>query len=274
MSITTPKKRAANRANAAKSTGPRTPEGKRQSSRNAVTHGLFCRAAILPGEDPAELERLRRGMMARLRPRDALERMLADRVVSEAWRLRRAVAFEARVIASKTIEEQAERQRYRARYADKPPLHAGQIIRSLLGADVLTKLSRYEQRIERSMYRAMAELRRLQGESLPEGEWLDTEAEDEPADEPAAAPDDADDRPAAKRRTRKTKPRPENSENDGPPAEEDEEVEDYEDEDERGRETKPRRENSENHEPLVEEDEEEEDYEDDDGGRLVSAYAL
>ena len=107
---------------------------------------------------------------------------------------------------------------------------------------MLTKLSRYEQRIERSMYRAMAELRRLQAESLPEGDWADTEAEDEPADEPAGAPDDADDHPAARRRTRKTKPRAENSENDGPLVEEDEEVEDYEDEDEdeRGRETKPK----------------------------------
>jgi len=151
MTVTTPRKRAVNRANAAKSTGPRTPEGKRRAGRNAVTHGLFCRAAILPGEDPAELERLRRGMMGRLRPRDELERMLADRAVSEAWRLRRAVAFEARVIASKTAEEQFERRHYTALYADKPPLHAGQIIRGLLSADVLTKLSRYEQRIERSM---------------------------------------------------------------------------------------------------------------------------
>ena len=77
MSVTTPRKRAANRANAAKSTGPRTPEGKRQASRNAVIHGLFCRSVLLPGEDAAELQRLRRGIMGRLRPRDALERMLA-----------------------------------------------------------------------------------------------------------------------------------------------------------------------------------------------------
>jgi len=84
MTVTTPKKRAANRANAAKSTGPGTPEGKQRSSRNAVTHGLFSRAAVLPGEDVAELERLRRGMMGRLRPRDELEQMLADRAVSEA----------------------------------------------------------------------------------------------------------------------------------------------------------------------------------------------
>jgi len=44
----------------------------------------------------------------------------------------------------------------------------------------------HEQRIERSMYRAMAELRRLQGESLPEGEWVDAEADDEAADEAIA----------------------------------------------------------------------------------------
>jgi hypothetical protein len=50
MSISA-KKLAANRANAKKSTGPRTPEGKRRSSKNAVTHGMFCNDTVLPGED-------------------------------------------------------------------------------------------------------------------------------------------------------------------------------------------------------------------------------
>jgi hypothetical protein len=45
------RKRAANRANARKSTGPRTPEGKARSSRNAISHGIYCQNLLLPGED-------------------------------------------------------------------------------------------------------------------------------------------------------------------------------------------------------------------------------
>jgi len=113
----------------------------------------------------------------------------------------------------------------------------GEIVRRLLTGDVLPKLSRYEQRIERSLYRAIAELRQLQAEFLPEGEWLDAEADGEPTDvgevaEPTdAAGADDDDRAAGRHRTRETKPRTENSENAAPPPEGDGDEEEDESED-------------------------------------------
>ena len=54
------KKLAANRANARKSTGPRTPEGKARASLNAISHGLFCKDLVLPGESQEVLKLLRR----------------------------------------------------------------------------------------------------------------------------------------------------------------------------------------------------------------------
>ena len=41
---------AANRANAKKSTGPRTPEGRARAAMNALKDGVFARTPLLPGE--------------------------------------------------------------------------------------------------------------------------------------------------------------------------------------------------------------------------------
>jgi hypothetical protein len=46
---------AANRANAQKSTGPRTPEGKAQSRMNGVKHGMCC-VEVVPEADRAEYD--------------------------------------------------------------------------------------------------------------------------------------------------------------------------------------------------------------------------
>ena len=52
----TEKQTSASRENAKKSTGPRTPEGKANSSKNALKHGLMAQDAVIPGEDPAAFD--------------------------------------------------------------------------------------------------------------------------------------------------------------------------------------------------------------------------
>ena len=71
----------ANRINAQKSTGPRTPEGKAVVSQNAITHGLLARAGVIPGEDEHEFAAHREGLLQQLRPGAPLEEVLADRIV-------------------------------------------------------------------------------------------------------------------------------------------------------------------------------------------------
>ena len=60
---------AANRANAQKSTGPRSVEGKAASRFNALKHGLDAQSIVLPGEDPEEYEALARDYDRSLRPK-------------------------------------------------------------------------------------------------------------------------------------------------------------------------------------------------------------
>jgi len=47
---------AANRLNAQRSTGPRTPAGKTRVSSNALKHGLTGREVVLPNENPDDFE--------------------------------------------------------------------------------------------------------------------------------------------------------------------------------------------------------------------------
>ena len=89
------RKRRANRRNAQKSTGPRTPEGKAVAARNAVSHGVFCADLVLPGEDGQKLAFIRNGLLDATRPQDLLELALVDRMVSAQWRVERCQRAEA-----------------------------------------------------------------------------------------------------------------------------------------------------------------------------------
>ena len=84
----------ANRRNATNSTGPRTTRGMAVVALNAVQHGLLSRQAVIQGESEAELIDLGKRLRGQLAPVGELELLLVDRIISTAWRLRRAIALE------------------------------------------------------------------------------------------------------------------------------------------------------------------------------------
>ena len=79
----------ANRANARKSTGPRTAEGKAKVAQNAVKHGLFSQKKVVFGENQVEYDLLEGEMLEELAPVGVMETMLATRIVNLMWRLKR-----------------------------------------------------------------------------------------------------------------------------------------------------------------------------------------
>jgi hypothetical protein len=166
----------ANRLNAQKSTGPRTAEGKERASRNALKHGLLAREAVIMGEDPEEFEIYREGMLAELAPAGVVETMLAERVVGLAWRLRRAERLQNMAFAA--LDEGEPEPLLEARHEEWKQLKSSDWDRAVAGvldenaalgqlvvadfaeARVLDRLLMYERRIESSLYRTMAQLRR------------------------------------------------------------------------------------------------------------------
>ena len=88
-------KLAANRANALKSTGPRTEEGKARSRANALKHGL-C-ASVVVVEDPAMVQRRAIEMFDTLKPQNEFHCWLVEIASITTIRLDRNIRMERRV---------------------------------------------------------------------------------------------------------------------------------------------------------------------------------
>src|SRR5215213_3857891 len=138
----------ANRRNSLSSTGPRTARGKAVVALNAVQHGLLSRQAVIHGESEAELVELGKRLRGQLAPSGELELLLVDRIVSTAWRLRRAVSLESMLFDMKS--------------GDSSGLCGAVAFKG--DRDKLQLLSRYELTLERSLFRALHELQRRQAE--------------------------------------------------------------------------------------------------------------
>src|SRR5262245_21371125 len=187
----------ANRQNARLSTGPKTAEGKARVAQNAITHGLFARQALLPGEAPKALEDLGEAVRAAFNPEGAQEELLIELMVDALWRRRRLGRVEAGIYAWKEYRILADRASREARTYERSELtafserldprlitdpekhrqatEAAEKIRALgndptatfgltfiRAAGAFMALSRYEASFERSYYRALHELQRLQ----------------------------------------------------------------------------------------------------------------
>ena len=165
----------ANRQNAQKSTGPRTPEGKAAVSRNAIKHGLFTNDAIIAGENIEDYNLNKELLIDEFNPVGRMETILVERIVTLTWRLKRIERFQNIVIDAMIDNEVHDpiRRNLRRHASDGSERHkeiqnnANYVIGNTIIDDykeplVLDRLSIYERRIESSLYKTMAELRRLQ----------------------------------------------------------------------------------------------------------------
>ena len=184
----------ANRENAKHSTGPRTGEGKAVCRLNATKHGLTARTLVLPGEDPKVFEDLRNRILEDLHPSSAVHEILAEHVVGLLWRLRRLGVIENGIFAwewfselseraeadatscrrnlvdelatlSETVKDEAGEARAKSQareavvHRNSDSLMLGcSFRRDAASADALSKLSRYQTSLERSLCRALRQL--------------------------------------------------------------------------------------------------------------------
>jgi hypothetical protein len=141
----------ASRKNGATSRGPKTPEGKARSARNALKHGLRAdKHVVLPEEDAGEFAHLEAALLEELAPVGALQTVLARRVAVAAWRLERADRIEADLFAERSYGPDAN-----------PGLA---LIRDGNGTRSFETLLRYRGAAMAEFWRALRMLKALQAE--------------------------------------------------------------------------------------------------------------
>lgn len=89
-------------------TGPRTTGGKAASSMNAVQHGMTSKKIVLPGEDALAYQQLLDALIEEHQPTTATESLLVEEMVQAHWRLARVrhrqdQAFEADTLDTKLL---------------------------------------------------------------------------------------------------------------------------------------------------------------------------
>ena len=87
--MTSEAKRAANRANAKKCTGPKTEAGKFKSRLNALKLGLYSVQEFLPGEARELYQVIHLKILAFYHPQSPMEELLCGQIAKTIWRLRR-----------------------------------------------------------------------------------------------------------------------------------------------------------------------------------------
>jgi hypothetical protein len=148
--MASPAQIAANRRNAMQSTGPRTEAGKAASRFNALRHGADARSAVIPGEDPAELEELAESYYAHFRPRRPEECFLVDTLVQSDWLRRRFLRLETEMTNHLLAESEPCANPLGALYCTQSP-----------GARALDRVRRYYEAADRAWFKASRDLDRL-----------------------------------------------------------------------------------------------------------------
>jgi hypothetical protein len=153
------------RANAKRSQGPKTEEGKAASSRSRLQFGFFSRDPLIPGEDAAEWNEFRAALLESLAPVGRAQEMLAERIVDSAWRLRRFPVVEAGIFTTnlRRDEDWLKQIGKLGDLSKAPETAMGRaFIHDCNNSGALQKLTRYEAGVERALYRNLQAFERLQ----------------------------------------------------------------------------------------------------------------
>ena len=146
-----------NRANAEHSTGPKSDDGKKRSSLNALRHGLTGQLMILPAEELAAYKRHCEIFRNKHQPADEYEERLVQILADTSWRLMRVPVIEANILTLGSNQyDGREKGDIRSNLATAAEFRNQ--------SKALANITLYEQRLARQFERTLRQLRELQAE--------------------------------------------------------------------------------------------------------------
>ena len=122
--MATPAQIAANQANAQRSTGPKTQEGKAKSAMNRLTHGFASAQYIIPGEDPAAFHALLDELRIEHLPETPTEEIFVEKMAQTQWLTQRALNLQGEAFLELALKQESG-----------IPKHLGLLIRYYTTAD-------------------------------------------------------------------------------------------------------------------------------------------
>lgn len=182
----------ANRQNAQLSTGPKTDGGRARTRLNALKHGLTARHLVIFDEHSRDFLALYRGNIDCFRPQGTMEHCLVQEITIAMWGLMRHHRIETQQFANVTVH--FAHQAYAAAFFARARIRSGEtetqsgmdapidegidkanrkpsrfhqanaaaVFDDLASSGRIESLCRYRSAIERSMYRAIDQVERLQ----------------------------------------------------------------------------------------------------------------
>ena len=157
----------ANQANAKRSTGPVTPEGKQASRANSLKHGLTGAGIVLPQAEAAEIGLRMIAYAEALKPTNDVETALAHHAALCAVRMERSAMIESIALTDRVSQAAADfvpPEGVDAGTADR--MRRDACARAMADTSKEGVLMRkYEAAAERGFFRALKELRQMRKES-------------------------------------------------------------------------------------------------------------
>jgi hypothetical protein len=162
------KQLASNRANAVKSRGPVTAGGRRNSSRNALKHGMFAQTILLPGESRERFLKLLADLTTEFDATTPNELALVETMAFCRWRVLRSWTLQASQIGRE------QRLQADSITDEDPPTQTVAALETLnQPPSLLETLSRLEVRFDRQYHRAADRLARLKAKKAERSRAFD-----------------------------------------------------------------------------------------------------